>query len=291
VKSSCKPGHRRQHVARAVDRALRLLLVVSLFARWSSAQVADGSYQRPLFTWRDAALAGDTTARQKRRRLAATPVFATTEAAPHDIGHRPHDRRAGIGDHRHVDVRRWSCQPQRSPRGARIARYGSALRRRGIRERAQILVRSGASVRRYGESKPRRLAAASRSPSRRPISLVPIRTHGGGVRRSGSGEFRDESVVAAGNVLRYRAGPLRRRDRRRCLANVRESSLGERRHHGRGNRDLRGNEGGALSSYASNQPTRSMAVARLVVAFRSVPCFADGASRSRFATVKPFHRR
>jgi len=58
VKSSCKPGHRRQHVARAVDRALRLLLVVSLFARWSSAQVGDGSYQRPLFTWRDAVLAG-----------------------------------------------------------------------------------------------------------------------------------------------------------------------------------------------------------------------------------------
>jgi membrane-associated phospholipid phosphatase len=47
VKSSC-----------SVERGVRALLLVSLLAHPAAAQVGDGSYQRPLFTWRDAVLAG-----------------------------------------------------------------------------------------------------------------------------------------------------------------------------------------------------------------------------------------
>jgi membrane-associated phospholipid phosphatase len=47
VKSSCSG-----------ERCVRALLLLALLARPAIAQVGDGTYQRPLFTWRDAVLAG-----------------------------------------------------------------------------------------------------------------------------------------------------------------------------------------------------------------------------------------
>jgi len=59
VKFSCSRAdtHRQGHT-RPSRRGLRILTLAALLARTAAAQVADGSYQRPLFTWRDGALAG-----------------------------------------------------------------------------------------------------------------------------------------------------------------------------------------------------------------------------------------
>src|SRR5438105_2450969 len=44
-------------MGRVKSSSRRLLLFAPLLARMSGAQVGDGSYQRPLFTWRDGVLA------------------------------------------------------------------------------------------------------------------------------------------------------------------------------------------------------------------------------------------
>jgi membrane-associated phospholipid phosphatase len=59
VKSSCSSADtHRQRGALAIARCLRLSILGALLAAPGGAQLADGSYQRPLFTWRDAVLAG-----------------------------------------------------------------------------------------------------------------------------------------------------------------------------------------------------------------------------------------
>ena len=144
--------------------------------------------------------------------------------------------------------------PERSSRTSSVARARSSIR----------------------SAQSRRLAAASRLQEATTLSIVSVRPHGGGVRRGGGGERRDESVVAAGDVLRNRPRAVRRRGRGRPVAHVQQPPLGERRHHRRGDRHLRRHQGGALSSYASWQSNRSMALER-VVSLRG-----SRAQRSRF---------
>jgi len=59
VKSRCsRADTHRYRGASAIGHLLHALLLVALLARSSTAQATDGSYNRPLFTWRDAVLAG-----------------------------------------------------------------------------------------------------------------------------------------------------------------------------------------------------------------------------------------